>query len=163
MNESFSKLRIFKYPNPILRKRCEEIKEITMEIENLSQEMIKIIVENKGIGLAAPQVGELERIIVVQAEKGPEVFFNPKIIKKSKETEIGEEGCLSFPGLFLKIKRAEKVEVEALNIQGGAIQMKVEGLTARVFQHEIEHLDGILFIDKIGFWKRLFLKRRIKF
>lgn len=147
---------IVKYPNSILRKKCEEVKEITEDIKKLGQEMMTIIMtENQGLGLAAPQIGELKRIIVVQTEKGPEVFINPEIIKKSKKTEIREEGCLSFPGLFLKIKRAKEAEIEALDLQGEKIKIKAEDLPARVFQHEIDHLDGILFIDRISFFQKL--------
>ena len=152
---------IVKYPNPILRKKSEEVKEVTEDIKKLGQEMIAIITENQGLGFAAPQIGELKRIIVVQTEKGPEVFINPEIIKKSKKTEIGEEGCLSFPKLFLKIKRAKEAEIEALDLQGEKIKIKTEDLPARVFQHEIDHLDGILFIDRLSFWQRLKFKLKI--
>jgi len=180
---------IIKYPNPILKKKSEEIKEITEEIKDFCQSLAKTMVESQGVGLSAPQVGELKRIIVIQTEEGgeenkfsssatellrrkseggkearlfnfavarvPEVFLNPKIIKKSKETEIGEEGCLSFPGFFLKVKRAKKVEIEALDLEGRKIQIKAEGLIARVFQHEIDHLEGILFINRIGVGRRI--------
>jgi peptide deformylase len=156
--------KIIKYPDPILRKKCEEVKEVTEEIKNLGWDMIETMTENQGIGLAAPQVGELKRIIVVQTEKGSEIFINPQIMKKSRETEIDEEGCLSFPGLFLKIKRAKEVEIEALNENGEKICLKTNGLPARIFQHEIDHLDGILFIDRLSFWQKLKLKigKRLK-
>lgn len=146
---------IIKYPNPILRKKSEEIKEITPEIKELALGMGKIMKKEKGIGLAAPQVGESKRIIVVQTEKGLDFFVNPKIIEKSKEKEVREEGCLSFPGLFLKIKRQKSVDIEAFNLNGEKIQIKAEGLPARTLQHEIDHLDGILFIDRLNFWQRL--------
>jgi len=162
---------IIKYPDSILRKKSEEIKEITLKIKELALAMLEIMIKEKGIGLAASQIGELKRIIVIQAERGPEVYINPKIIKKSKEnkfsffpfakareskeTEIREEGCLSFPGLFLKVKRAKEVEVEFLNLRGEKNKIKAEGLPARVFQHEIDHLDGILFIDRISFFQKL--------
>lgn len=156
---------IKKYPNPILREKCEEIKEITEEVKNLGRDMIETMTENQGIGLAASQVGELKRIIVVypikdrsqeiSPEVKPQLFINPKIIKKSRETEIDEEGCLSIPEIRLKIKRARGVEVETLDINGKKIQIKAEGLPARTFQHEIDHLDGILFVDRISFWQRL--------
>lgn len=152
---------IIKYPDPILRKNCEEVKEATEEIIKLCQDMIETKKAGQGIGLAAPQIGELKRIIVIRLEEGPRVFINPKIIKKSKEIEIGEEGCLSFPKLFLKIKRTKEVEVESLDVDGKTIQIKTEGLLARIFQHEIDHLDGILFIDRIGFWQRLNIKRKL--
>ena len=152
---------IVKYPDPVLRKKCEEVKEITEEIKNLSWDIVETLEKNEGVGLAAPQVSELKRIIVVRTEKGPQVFINPKIIKKSRETIIDEEGCLSFPGLWLRIKRAKRVEIEALNENGEKISLKAEGLPARVLQHEIDHLDGILFIDRLSFWQKL--KIKIKF
>jgi len=151
-------LEIKKFPDQILRKKCERVKEVTGEIKNLGWNMVETMEESKGIGLAAPQVGELKRVIIVQMKKGPEVFINPKILKKTRETEIMEEGCLSFPGLFLKIKRAKGVEIEALDGTGEKVKIKAEGLPARIFQHEIDHLDGILFIDRISFWQRLKLK-----
>jgi len=161
-------LEIKFYPDPILRKKCQEVKEVTEEIKNLGWNMVETMEENEGIGLAAPQVGELKRMIVVHPIKersleektlrSPQIFINPKIVKKSKETLIDEEGCLSFPGLFLKIKRAKEVKIEALNERGEKIQVRAEGLPARIFQHEIDHLDGILFIDKLSFWQKLKLK-----
>ena len=161
-------LEIKFYPDPILRKKCEEVRGVTEEIRSLGFEMIETMTENEGIGLAAPQVGELKRIIAVHPIKersleektlrSPQIFINPKIVKKSKETLIDEEGCLSFPGLFLKIKRAREVEIEALNEGGEKIRVQAEGLPARVIQHEIDHLDGILFIDKLSFWQKLKLK-----
>jgi len=151
--------KIILYPNKILRKKSEEVgEEIDEEIRNLAREMVEIMVKEDGIGLAAPQVGILKRIIVVMMEKGPETFVNPRIIVKSKETEIMEEGCLCLPGVFLKIKRAKMIEVEALNLQGEKVRMKTEGLVARIFQHEADHLDGILFVDRASFWQKIKLK-----
>jgi len=160
-------LKIIKYPNSILRKKCEEVKEITDEIKKFCQDMIEIMILNHGVGLAASQVGELKRIIAVcpiqeKEIKTPQIFINPKITKKSKKTEIDEEGCLSFPGLFLKIKRASEVEVEALDLEGKEVKIKANGYLARIFQHEIDHLNGILFIDRINFWQRLRLKLKLK-
>jgi len=163
---------IKKYPNPILRKKSEELEEITPEIKELVLAMTEIMEKNQGVGLAAPQVGELKRVIVVhpikersleeKSEKRPQIFINPEIIKKTKETEIDEEGCLSFPELFLKIKRAKEVEIEALNLNGEKIQIKAEGLPARIFQHEIDHLDGVLFIDRLSFWQRWKFRNQLK-
>ena len=154
-------LEIKKYPDPILRKKSEEVKEITQEIKNLGQNMIETMVKGQGIGLAAPQVGELKRIITVKTQKGPEIFINPKITKKSRETEILEEGCLSFPGLFLKIKRVKGVEVESLDIEGRKLHIKVIGVLAQAFQHEIDHLDGVLFIDRLSLVQRWKIKKKI--
>lgn len=146
---------IIKYPDPILRKKCQEIKKINQEIINLVLKMTKIMKENQGIGLAASQIGILKRVIVIQTEKGPEAFINPQIIKKSEEKEVNQEGCLSFPNLFLKIKRAREVELKAIDIEKKIIQIKAKGLLAQVFQHEIDHLDGILFIDHIRAEQRM--------
>ena len=147
--------RIVEYPNPILRKKAIVIKEITDEVKRLAKDMKEIIMEKDGIGLAAPQVGASKRLIAVFLKDKPEVFLNPKILRKSRKTNIIEEGCLSFPGLFLKIKRAKDIDLEYLNLNGERIKMKVEGLLARVFQHEIDHLDGILFIDRISLPQKL--------
>jgi len=170
-------LEIKKYPNPVLREKCQEVQELTQEIKKLSQDMLETMIANQGIGLAASQVGVLKRIIVVNPIQKSQVFinlpscneggrrefifFDSKITKKSRETIIDEEGCLSFPGLFLKIKRAKEVEIEALNEKGEKISLKTEGLPARVFQHEIDHLDGILFIDRLSFWQKLKFKLKL--
>ncbi len=148
-------LEIKKYPDPILRKKCEEIKEIDEEIKKLIEEMKETLREGKGLGLAASQVGVLKKVIVVETPAGVEGFVNPQILKASKETETLEEGCLSFPALFLKIKRAKEVEVKALDLNGHEVKVKAKGLMACLFQHEIDHLNGILFIDHISFWQRL--------
>ena len=153
---------IKKYPDPILRKKCEEVKEVNEEIKKLVDDMIETMEKNDGVGLAAPQVGVSKRVIVVETEKGPEGFINPKILKKTKETEIDWEGCLSVPGIFLKIKRWKGIEVEALNQRGEKVRVKAVGLVARIFQDEIDHLNGILIINRIGFWQRLKIKRQLQ-
>lgn len=143
-----------------MRKRAEEIKEITQEIKKLAEDLTETMTKNKpeGVGLAASQVGVLKRIIVTQTEKGPVVFINPKVVKKSDKTEVMEEGCLSLPRIWLKIKRAKWVEVETLDINGKKTKIKTEGLLARIFQHEIDHLNGVLILDKISFWQKLKIK-----
>jgi peptide deformylase len=148
-------LEIKKYPDPILKKKCDEVKEITPEIRELVFNMIKIMRKNRGIGLAAPQVGVLKRIIIVETKDGSKEFINPEILKKSKEVIVDVEGCLSFPGLYLKIKRAREIEVRAKNIEGKDLEIQAQGVLARIFQHEIDHLDGILFIDKLNLWQKL--------
>lgn len=156
-------LEIKKFNEPVLRKKCEEVKKITSEIKELVFDMGKIMLKNNGIGLAASQVGILKKIIVVQPDLESSkvvALINPKIIKKSSKREMGQEGCLSFPELFLDIKRAEKVEVEALDIDGYKMGIEAEGILARVLQHEIDHLNGVLFFDRLSFWKKI--KFRIK-
>lgn len=149
-------LEIKKYPNSVLREKCEEIEKIDEEIKKLIEDMKETLKEsNNGLGLAAPQVGVSKRVIVIRTSAGAEGFVNPKILKTSKEVETAEEGCLSFPGRFLKIKRAKEITVKALNLNGDEMEIKAKGLMARLFQHEIDHLNGILFIDRISFWQRL--------
>jgi peptide deformylase len=158
-------LEIKKYPDPILRKRAEEIKKITPEIRSLGEMMIKTMLEAPGVGLAGPQVGLSQKIIVVhlvkerspgdKTEALPQIFINPKIIKKSRETAVEEEGCLSIPRPWLKIKRAKEVLVEALDIEGRPVQIEAKDLPARIFQHEIDHINGILIIDRVNFLQRL--------
>jgi peptide deformylase len=148
-------LEIVKYPNSILRKRAKEVEEITPEIKRLCSDMVETMQKGDGVGLAAPQVGQSKRIIVAQASDGPKIFINPKILNKSKETETMEEGCLSFPDIFLKIKRAKSVEFSALDENGKNVRIKVAGFFARILQHEVGHLYGDLIIDRTGFLQKL--------
>lgn len=155
-------LEIKKYPDPVLRKKAERVGEITPELRKLAEDMTETMLksEPEGVGLAAPQVGISKRMFAVQTEKGPAVFVNPKIIEKSKKTEVMEEGCLSLPKTWLKIKRAKEVEMEALDINGKKISIKAEGLPARIIQHEVDHLNGILIIDKTNIFQKI--KRTLK-
>lgn len=158
-------LEIKKFNEPVLRKKCKRIRKIDKKIKKLAIDMVQTMKKGQGIGLAAPQVGVLKRVIVVQTDLGGQrilALVNPKIIKKSFETEVSEEGCLSFPGIFLEIKRAKEVEVEGLDIKGKKIKLEAKGLLARVFQHEIDHLDGILFIGKISFWQKLKIRKKLQ-
>ncbi len=140
-------LQIKTYPDPVLKKRAEDIKKITPEIRRLAEDMRETMIDQKGVGLAGPQVGAPKRIIVVQTENGPAFFVNPKIKKKTDGEELMQEGCLSLPGMWLEVKRAKKVEIEALDLLGEKIKVKAEGFMARIFQHEINHLDGVLISD----------------
>jgi peptide deformylase len=165
-------LDILGYKNPVLRKKSEEIKEITPKIKRLALDMLETMIANKGLGLAAPQVNESKQIIAVHLPKKrsadekpvllPEILINPKIIKKSGEIETEEEGCLCAPGLFLKIKRAKTVKVAAKNLEGKQMEIEAMGLPARILQHEIDHLNGILFFDRISFWEKLSIKNKLK-
>ena len=151
------KLEIKKYQSPVLRKKAGKIEKITPEIKKLGKDMAETMLrsEPEGVGLAGPQVGSSKKIIVVQTGKGPAVFINPKILKKSKETEIMEEGCLSLPGLLLRIKRAKEIKLEALDINGKKSKINARGILARIFQHEIDHLNGILITDRVDFWQKI--------
>lgn len=146
---------ILKHPNPLLKQKSKEVNEISEEILKLAKDMIETMNSNKGVGLAAPQIGILKRIIVVDAGDGPRIFFNPKIFKKSWKKEIMEEGCLSLPGYSLKILRPKSIELEFLNEKGERIMLKADGLLARIIQHETDHLNGTLLLDRINFWQKI--------
>lgn len=139
---------VVKIPNPVLRKVADEIK-ISKKTDFTINEMMRIMRKAHGIGLAAPQVGLSQRLIVIAPpDYKPTALINPKIIKAEGE-QIGQEGCLSIPGLYGDVKRFEYVEVEAMDRKGRELIFELEGLAARVVQHEIDHLDGVLFIDKV--------------
>ena len=113
--------------------------------DNLQETMLKA----DGLGLAAPQVDQLIRIIAVNMDESTQIMINPKITKKSWSRNIAEEGCLSIPNIYAKVKRSKKINVEYLDRQGQPQKLKTKNLAARIIQHEIDHLDGILFIDKM--------------
>lgn len=156
-------MEIKKFNEPVLRKKCEEVEKITPEIKELVLNMEEIMKKNQGIGLAANQVGVLKRIIVVQLDlrnSKTTILINPKIIRRSKEKETNEEGCLSFPNIYLNIKRTKEIIVEALDINNRKVKIKAKGLAARVIQHEIDHLNGITFLNKLDFFGKLKLKTK---
>lgn len=144
---------IVKYPDPILRQVAEPVKRITPEIRQLASFMRKAMLDANGIGLAAPQVGVSIRLLLYTDfanEDNPQIraLINPVILKMAGEQLEPPEGCLSLPGLMGNVRRAQTIWVKATNLQGKTIKFKAEGLTARVIQHEVDHLDGILFIDR---------------
>lgn len=138
---------IVKYGEAILRNPTEEVTEVNDDIRKLIDHMVEVLYEASGVGLAANQIGIPKRIFVYDVGEGPGVVINPKITKRSGE-QIGAEGCLSIPGLQGDVTRANVVTIEGLDREGNRIKLKGEGLLARVFQHETDHLDGYLFIDK---------------
>lgn len=144
-------LKIVTNPNPILRKKSVEIKKDEMaskKIQRLCLGMTKTMLARDGIGLAAPQIGKNIRLCIVNIKNGPLALINPKIIKKSWAKEWGEEGCLSLPNVFGEVRRHKKIICNYINEKGKKEKISAEGLLARVVQHEIDHLDGILFVDK---------------
>ncbi len=134
--------------DPILRKKCREIEKIDDRIQVLVEDMLETMSHAEGVGLAAPQVGILKRIIVIDIGDGPIVGINPVITSEEGE-ELDTEGCLSVPGESGTVSRPQKLTVEYTDIDGRRNEMEVEGLLARVFCHEIDHLDGVLYIDKL--------------
>lgn len=155
-------LEIKEYGEPVLRGKALPVKEIAPEILNLIKDMAETMYADSGLGLAAPQVGVSKRIIVIDGEEdGLIVLINPMLVKSEGEL-VEEEGCLSIPGIYSQVKRSSQVTVKALNQNGDPIEMTKEGLAARALQHEIDHLDGILFIDRIGRTERQILLNKLK-
>ncbi|MEO0123613.1 MAG: peptide deformylase [candidate division WOR-3 bacterium] len=145
---------ILKYPDKILRQKAKPVEKITKEIFDLAESMIKTMLNNDGIGLAANQVGALWNLFVLNLKPfddkpEPVVIINPKIIKNEESVE-DEEGCLSFPGLFLKIPRYKHLILHYQNLFNESIVIEADGLVARAIQHEIDHLNGVLFIDYVN-------------
>ncbi len=152
-----AKLEIRIYPDPVLRKKAEQVAKVGNDERKLAYDMIETMRFANGVGLAAPQIGISRRIIVVEdANDGNRLslaLINPKITRKKGRVSFCE-GCLSLPGISSEVVRPESIAVEALNLDGDLLKINAEGLFARIIQHEIDHLDGELFIDKIGFLKR---------
>ncbi len=156
---------IVKYPAAILQKRAEEMHHISFPMDKLAKKMIATMRENDGIGLAGPQVNLSQRIIVVQDVQNPQtsyVCLNPRVIKKSRAQTVNEEGCLSLPGIFLAIKRSQEIELVYENINGEKIRAGASGLMARIFQHEIDHLNGKLIIHRVGPLRRLKIGKQLQ-
>lgn len=137
-------------PNKVLRKRAEDVaSDLIPDVKQLITDMIETMIAAKGVGIAAPQVGKSLRIVIINTEEEPMVLINPIIVNRSWRKVIDEEGCLSVPGKFGLVKRPVNVKVETLNEDGKFIKFKAKGIFARVIQHELDHLDGVLFIDKV--------------
>ena len=151
---------IVKFPDPFLRLKAKPVKKFDKELQTLIDDMYETMINEPGVGLAAPQIGESLRLVVIEYAEEPEeegapepkpkryVLVNPEIIEKSEEMVEGIEGCLSVPGLIGKVDRHEKITVKALTRHGKPQKVKAEGWMARIIQHEMDHLDGILYIDR---------------
>ena len=156
-------LKVRRYGDPVLRRRATAVETVTPEVRRLVDDMIDTMYDEVGIGLAAPQVGASVRLLVVGDEegRGAQVLVNPAITAQGGKV-TAEEGCLSLPGIFAQVTRSEWVTLEAQDLDGRPIAITARGLRARVFQHEIDHLDGVLFIDRLEPVVRDRIKRRIK-
>ncbi|MEW6144294.1 MAG: peptide deformylase [Thermodesulfobacteriota bacterium] len=177
--------KILTYPDPFLRKKCAPVEEIDGEVLRLLDDMAETMYEARGVGLAASQIGVDKRVVVIDispryldtdeeeeedAEDGRKAEYegpglieliNPEIISSDGEI-IAEEACLSIPGFTSDVKRKQKVRIEAYNREGEMVEIEAEDLLARVFQHEIDHLNGVLFIDRLSRLKRELIKRKIE-
>jgi peptide deformylase len=156
-------LTVRRYGDPVLRRRAVPVEQVTPDIRRLADDMIDTMYDEIGIGLAAPQIGASIRLMVVGDEegRGAQVLMNPAITAQGGSV-TAEEGCLSLPGVFAQVTRSEWVTLEAQDLEGRPVALTARGLRARVFQHEIDHLDGVLFIDRLEPVVRDRIKRRIK-
>ena len=158
--------QILTEPNKILREKSLPLDKVDSEIQKLMDDMLETMYAAPGIGLAAIQVGIPKRIIVLdiaqkEGEKKPMFFVNPEIIDKSKNNSIYEEGCLSVPGQFAEIERPDKCHVKYLDYNGQENEIKAEGMLATCIQHEIDHLEGILFIDYLSKLKKTMIIKKL--
>lgn len=154
-------LGIKKYPQQILRKRCKPLNQISEREKALFEQMLFIMRNFSGIGLAAPQVGILERLIVAEVGEKVIKLANPQILK-TKGADNMREGCLSVPGLEVDIERSYETIVEGLDEKGQTVEIKAKGLLARVLQHEVDHLSGKLIVDYLPFWERLRFRMKVR-
>jgi peptide deformylase len=159
-----AKLEILHFPDERLRQSAKPVKEVNDSIRQLVSDMFETMYEAPGIGLAAVQVNVLKRVIVIDITEDhsqPLVFINPEIFEKEGE-ETMDEGCLSVPGFYEEVTRAEEIRVRALNQHGESFEMHAEGLLAVCIQHEIDHLDGKLFVDYLSGLKRMRIRKKLE-
>jgi len=155
------------YGSSILRRRAEEVHEITPEILTLIEDMQVTMVKRNGIGLAAPQVGVSKRIMIVtygveESDPKPVPMINPEIVSQSESSEVCDEGCLSVPDITGSVERWTAIHIKAETMDGEVREEELTGLNARIFQHELDHLNGILFVDRLSPIKRDLVKRKLK-
>lgn len=163
-------LKLYTYPDKILEQKCAPLTEVTDDVRRLLDDMLETMYQDKGVGLAAPQVGILKRLIVIDdkvTEEGipgphPLYMVNPEIIAKSEETIYFNEGCLSVPGQCAEVKRHAAVTVKYLDYNGTPQTLEATDYLAVIIQHETDHLDGILYIDRISRLKRSMITKKLK-
>ena len=160
--------KILTEPDPILRKKCEPLEKVDVDTKKLMDDMLETMYVAPGIGLAAVQVGILKRLVVIDISKGEEkkqpiFLINPQIIHRSKKTSVYEEGCLSLPGQFAEIERPAECTIKYIDYNGKEKDLKANGLLATCIQHEVDHLNGILFIDYLSKLKKdMIIKKLVK-
>lgn len=154
------------YGDEVLRRRTPDVEELDEDLAGFLERMVETMIVEEGVGLAAPQVGVSRRIAVVNPEPGnPGTLLhliNPRIISSGDRSESVEEGCLSVPGIRGRVERPAAIEVEYLDPEGAEHREAFEGLVARIIQHEVDHLDGVLFVDRLSFGRRTMVKGRLR-
>jgi peptide deformylase len=160
---------IVKYPDPVLREPTFEVKEVTEDIRQLVRDLTDTMYAQNGAGIAAIQIGRLERIFIIDGKVAggdenapPLVFINPEVVETGKGLAVSEEGCLSFPDVFVEIKRPRWAKLRAMNLEGQTFEAEGDGLFGRALQHEHDHLTGKLMIDLVGMVKKEMIKRKMK-
>lgn len=162
-------LDIVTYPDPRLREDTFDVEAVDDGIRELVRDLTDTMYAHNGAGIAAIQVGRLERIFLIDGkvaggddDSDPVVFINPEIVEQSGGTEVGEEGCLSFPGVFVEVKRPRRAKVRAMNLDGETFEIEGDELLGRALQHEHDHLTGRLLVDLVGMVKKEMIKRKMK-
>ena len=162
------KRKILIEPDPILRKKCEPLEKVDNGIRKLMKDMLETMYDAPGIGLAAVQVGILKRLVVIdiskdENKKDPLFLINPEIISKSENSSVYEEGCLSLPGQFAEIERPAECFLKYIDLNGKEKKLKANGLLSTCIQHEVDHLNGVLFIDYLSKLKKdMIIKKLVK-
>ena len=157
-------LRVVRYPDPRLREMCTPVETVNDDVRALAERMLELMFDSTGVGLAAPQVGVTVRLLVASPtfERTDRLcLINPRIIAEDGWDEQ-EEGCLSFPGIYCKIRRRRDIAVETLDLDGRLVRHELEGFAARVVQHEVDHLDGRLFVDRMSQIAKLANRKALK-
>jgi peptide deformylase len=142
--------QIRQYPDPVLRLEAQQVQDFDQDLLQLVERMTRLMQDARGVGLAANQVGVLRRVFVIHAdeEEEPRALVNPSIVERSEEAEEDDEGCLSMQGIAVSVERPLRVRLEATDEEGNPVTLELEGLPARVAQHELDHLDGVLILDR---------------
>ena len=161
--------QILRFPDAKLRQRSAEVTEVDDSVRQLAADMAETMAAADGAGLAAIQVGAPVRLFIIEGAVAgggegapPKVFINPEIVELSQESQTGDEGCLSFPNIFVPVKRGLRARVRAMNLDGETFEAEGEALLARALQHETDHLNGRLLIDQVGPVKREIIKRKLR-
>ena len=160
-------LKLYEYPHPILKQKTEKVEKVDAEVKKLLDDMLETMYASNGCGLAAPQIGVSKRIVVIDIahedeEPNPIYMVNPEIIWKSEEKVCGEEGCLSVPGQRAEVERFVSVKIKYLDYKGNEQELLAEDFLAIAAQHELDHLDGVLYIDHLSRLKRQMLLKKLE-
>lgn len=154
--------KIRTYGDPCLSDVNQLIVDIDDNIKQLLDDMLETMYKTNGVGLAAPQIGINKQLFVIDIGDGPRKIINPEILEMSEECNDSDEGCLSVPGIYKKVKRADKIKVKYLNENGDTIEEEMEGFLAKAFQHENDHLNGVLFVDRISPLSRRMISKKLQ-